>query len=196
MKRICSIVALLALVVLSTDAIAACLNCTNNKEFCLVTTSSNPTVTTQSTHILSFDGLNNGHVELYGKTCYLNPASEYTLEVYDCLPVNGAGILNDSKIEFFVNGAEYNDEAGFPAFTQGTFHVLLSLDTLKGTYATESIVSFEMADEEGESKRYRYEIFDEGTVTAVKCPRSTMSELAADAQFQALMNSLDRMGND
>jgi hypothetical protein len=186
MKKIYPIIALLAVVLMSTTAIAV----SANKELCLTTTSSNPLVTTQSTHILSYTGLNGGHVIFYGETCYYIPASPPGHEVRDCLPVFGSGILNENKLEIVVQGAEYNTEYGVGVFTQGIFHILLSIDTLTGTYASESVVNFEV-----EGQPLRQEIFDSGTATAVKCPAISQGEIEADKKFKKLIKQLDKLGN-
>jgi hypothetical protein len=183
MKKICLVVTVLALVLVSTAAIGQ-----SNKELCLVTQSSNPAVTAQSTHILSYTGLSNGHVLFYGETCYVVPANPPIPEVVDCLPVSGSGILNEGKLEFSVQGAEYNNEYGFGAFTTGIFHVLLSLDTLVGTFATESVTYYDIGEEP-----IQVEFFDTGTAAAVKCPAGSQSEKNADKQFEKLIKQLDAM---
>jgi len=183
MKKICLVVSVLALVLVSTAAIAQ-----SNKELCLDTQSNNPAVTTQTTYILSYTGLSNGHVLLYGETCYTIPANPPIPEVTDCLPVSGAGLLNEGKLEFSVQGSESNNEYGFNTFTTGIFHVLLSIDTLTGTYATESEVYYEVGEEP-----IQVEAFDTGTVTAVKCPAVSQSEKDADKQFEKLIKQLDSL---
>ena len=185
MKKIYSVVALLAFVFVSTTPIT--LNAAMaNKELCLTTTSSNTTAT--STHVLSYTGLSAGHVLFYGQTCYVVPANPPIPEVTDCLPVSGSGILNEGKLEFSIQGAEYNNEFGFGVFTTGIFHVLLSLDTLTGTYATESVSYYEV-----DPVPIQQEYFDTGTVTAVTCPAVPQSETAADRLFQKLIRQLDSL---
>lgn len=185
MKKICLVVALLAFVLVSTTATAK-----SDKELCLVTQSRNPAVTTQSTHILSYTGLSNGHVVLYGETCYVVPPNPPIPEVRDCLPVSGSGILNEGKLEFSVQGAEYNDEYGFGAFTTGIFHVVLSLDTFTGTYATESVTYYVV--ELGEEP-IQLEFFDAGTASAVKCPPVSQAEKDADKLFKQMIEELDNL---
>ena len=185
MKRICLVVTVLAMVLVSTAALAQ-----SNSELYLVTQSSNPAVTTESTHILSFTGVSNGHVLFYGETCYVVPANPPIPEVRDCLPVSGSGILNEGELEFSVQGAEYNNEFGFGAFTTGIFHVLLSLDTLAGTFATESVTYYDIGEEP-----VQVEFFDTGIAAAVKCPAVPQSEKDADKQFEKLIKQLDAMGN-
>ncbi len=188
MKKVCFVMVLLAVALVSTTAFA---QGKPNKELCLVAASNNPTVTTQSTHVLSYTGLANGHVLLYGETCYIIPATPPVAEVRDCLPVFGSGILNEGKLEFALQGAEFNTESGFAIFTQGTFHMLLSIDTLTGTYASESVNYFEV-----EGQPLQQEVFDSGTITAVKCPAVPKSELDADKQFKKLIDQLDKLGNE
>lgn len=184
-KRI-SVVALLVLVLIPATAFAQ--SSANNRELCLAAQSSNPAVTTQSTHVLSYTGLTAGHVLFYGETCYVVPANPPLPEVKDCLPVSGSGILNEGKLEFSMQGAEYNSESGFGVFTSGIFHVLLSLDTLTGTYATESVNYYQL-----ESGPLKQEFFDTGNVTAVKCPEVSQSEREADILFQKLIRQLDAL---
>jgi hypothetical protein len=186
MKKIYSIVALLAVVLVSTSAMAV----SANKELCLTTQSNNAAVTTQTTHILSYTALANGHVLIYGETCYIVPANPPIPEVKDCLPVSGSGILNEGKLEFSVQGAEYNNEYGFGAFTTGIFHMLLSIETLTGTYATESVTYYEVGD-----PPIQVEFFDSGTAAAIKCPAVSKSELEADKLFKKLVEQLDKLGN-
>jgi hypothetical protein len=186
MKKICYVVAVLVLVLVSTGAFAQ----KADKELCLITNSSNPAVTTQTNHILSYTALSNGHVLFYGETCYVVPANPPIPAVVDCLPVSGSGILNEGKLEFSVQGAEYNNEYGFGTFTSGIFHVLLSLDDLTGTYATESVTYYQV----GESPT-QVEFFDTGTAAAVKCPPVTKEEKDADKEFQQAIDRIDKLGN-
>jgi len=185
MKKVYVVVALLAVVLISTTAFA---QGKPNKELCLLTTSD--MVTASSTHILSYTGLSSGHVLLYGETCYTIPANPPIPEVVDCLPVSGSGMLNEGKLEFSVQGSEHNHEFGFGVFTTGIFHVLLQLDTLTGTYGTESVIYYEV-----EGGPIQVESFDTGTVEAVKCPAVSKSELDADKQFKKLIDQLDKLGN-
>jgi hypothetical protein len=185
MKKIYSIVALLALVLMSTSAMAV----SANKELCLTAQSNNAAVTTQTTYVLSYTALSDGHVLFYGETCYVVPANPPIPEVKDCLPVFGSGILNEGKLEFVVQGAEYNTEYGFGAFTTGIFHMLLSIETLTGTYATESVTYYQV----GAEPPIQVEAFDSGTAAAVKCPAVSKDEIAADKLFKKLVDQLDKL---
>jgi hypothetical protein len=186
MKKVCLIIALLVVALVSTTAYG---QGKADKELCLSATSNGAPVT--STHILSYSDLSAGHVLFYGETCYVVPANPPIPEVKDCLPVTGSGILNEGKLEFSVQGAEYNNEYGFGVFTTGIFHVLLSLDTLTGTYATESVSYYEVVN-----GPLQQESFDSGTATAVKCPAVSRSEMDADRQFRKSMDRIDRLGNE
>jgi hypothetical protein len=183
MKKIYSIVVLLALVLMSTSAIAA----TADKELCLYTSSSDGTATTQRTIHLSYTGLSAGHVSFYGESCYIISAVGEAPEVRDCMPMFGSGILNENMLEIGVQGVEVIVDYGARVLLSGVIHVLLSIDTLDGTYAGESVYYIG-----GE----RQELFESGPMTAVKCPAVSQSEIAADKQFKKLIDRLDRLGNE
>ncbi len=180
MKKIYLVVALLAFVLMSATAIAQ----KADKELCLSAYSDNADVT--STHILSYTGLSNGHVIFYGETCYVIPARVGAPESVDCLPVTGSGILYENKIEIAVQGAEYTTDFGPGIFTSGQTHFSISIPAMTGTYASLSVNYIE-----GE----KFQEFDNGTVTAVKCPAVSKSEIDADKQFKKLIDQLDKLGN-
>jgi hypothetical protein len=189
MKKICFVVAVLVLVLVSTSAFAQ----KANKEFCLNATTTSPApggqgepVTSQRTLVLSYSDLTNGHVIFYGESCYFIPAIPPNPEVKECMPVVGSGILSKNKLEFNVQGVEYMSSYGIGVFISGQSHVLLAIDTLTGTVAGESVYYI------GET---RQEIFDSGTIQAVKCPAVPQSELDADKQFKKLVDQLDKLGN-
>jgi hypothetical protein len=184
MKKIYSIVALLALVLVSTSAMAA----SADKELCLFTSSSDPTTstTTSRTLVLSYTGLNAGHVSFYGESCYIISAVGQAPEVRDCMPMFGSGILNENKLEIAVQGVEVIIDYGARVLLSGIIHVLLSIDTLTGTYAGESVYYIG-----GE----RQELFESGPMTAVKCPAVSKDEIAADKLFKKLVEQLDKLGN-
>ena len=98
MKKIYSIVALLAVVLMSTSAMAV----SADKELCLFTSSSDGTATTQMTIHLSYTGLSAGHVSFYGESCYIISAVGQAPEVRDCMPMFGSGILNENMLEIGV----------------------------------------------------------------------------------------------
>src|SRR5512135_73154 len=91
-KRICFVVVLLVLVLLSATAFAQ----KADKELCLTSKSDNSAVTSQNTHVLSYTGLSNGHVLFYGETCYVIPAANELPESTGCLPGSGSGILSNN----------------------------------------------------------------------------------------------------
>lgn len=183
MKKIYSIVALLALVLMSTSAIAV----TADKELCLYTSSSDGTTTTQRTLHLSYTGLSAGHVSFYGESCYIISAVGEAPEVRDCMPMFGSGILNENKLEIAVQGVEVIVDYGARVLLSGVIHVLLSIDTLDGTYNGESVYYIG-----GE----RQELFESGPMTAVKCPAVSKDEIAADKLFKKLIDQLDRLGTE
>jgi hypothetical protein len=183
MKKIYSIVVLLALVLISTSAIAA----TADKELCLYTSSSDGTATTQRTLVLSYTGLSAGHVSFYGESCYIISAVGEAPEVRDCMPMFGSGILNENMLEIAVQGVEVIIDYGARVLLSGVIHILLSIDTLDGTYAGESVYYIG-----GE----RQELFESGPMTAVKCPAVSRSEIDADMQFRRSMDRIDRLGNE
>ena len=182
MKKIYPIIALLAVVLMSTSAIAA----TADKELCLFTSSSDGTVTTQRTAHLSYTGLNAGHVSFYGESCYIISAVGEAPEVRDCMPMFGSGILNENKLEIAVQGVEVIIDYGARVLLSGVIHVILSIDTLDGTYTGESVYYIG-----GE----RQELFESGPMTAVKCPAVSKDEIAADKLFKKLVEQLDKLGN-
>ncbi len=190
MKKIYVVVVLLAFVLMSTTAIAQ----KADKELCLNATVTSPPPGTvgssgfsnQRTLALSYTGLSNGHVIFYGESCYDIAAAGTEPEVKGCMPVVGSGILSEGKLEFNVQGVEYMTSYGVGVFISGQTHILLSIDTLTGTYAGESVYYIE---------GNRQEVFDSGTVSAVKCPAVPKSEIDADNQFKKLIDQLDKMGN-
>jgi hypothetical protein len=183
MRKAYLIIALLALVLMSTSAIAV----TADKELCLFTSSSDGTVSTQRTVHLSYTGLSAGHVSFYGESCYIIPAVGQAPEVRDCMPMFGSGILNENMLEIAVQGVEVIVDYGARVLLSGVIHVLLSIDTLDGTYAGESVYYIG-----GE----RQELFESGPMTAVKCPAVSRSETDADWQFRRLIDRIDRLGNE
>jgi hypothetical protein len=189
MKKLCFVVAVLVLVLVSTSAFAQ----KGDKELCLNATGTTPApggqgnpVTSQRTIVLSYTGLSNGHVIFYGESCYDIPAVPPNPEVKDCMPVIGSGILDSSKLEFNLQGVEYMTSFGIGVFISGQMHVLLATDTLSGTYAGDS--TYYVADQ-------RQELLDTGTIAAVKCPATSKSEADADKQFQKLIDQIDKLGN-
>ena len=185
MRKIYSIIVLLALVLTSSVAMAA----STNNELCLVATTE-PTDTmpgTERTLILSFAGLTNGHVIFYGESCVIIAAVGEQPEVRNCMPVFGSGILFDDNLEIAVQGVEVLVEYGARVLLSGTIHVLLPIDTLDGTYNGESV--FYIGGE-------RQEIFESGEMKAVKCPRETRREQRADRRFERAIRRLDKLGNE
>ncbi len=180
MKKIYSVVALLAFALMSTTAMAAA-----NKELCLSATSDNAPVT--SSHTLSYTGLSNGHVLFYGDSCYAVPAAQGAPEAKDCLPVSGSGILYENKLEIAVQGVEYMADLGIGVFTSGQSHFWLSTDTMTGTYSNLSTNYLG-----GQS----FQEFDTGTVVAVKCHAVPKSEVDADKQFDKLIKKIDMLGTE
>ncbi len=184
MKKACIVVAVLVLILVSTSAFAG----KTDKQFCFIGTSDNPKVPgTSHKTILSYSDLSNGHVLFYGETCYVIPPANGSPEAVGCLPMTGSGILNEGKVELFLQGAESTTELGFHLLETFTMHVLLSMNTKTGRYANEVVDIVE-----GE----RIEVFDTGTTIAVKCPAPTQSELDSDKQFESMIKELDAMGNE
>jgi len=182
MKKIYLVVALLAVVLMSSSAMAV----SADKELCLFTSSSDGTASTQRTIHLSYTGLIAGHVSFYGESCYIISAVGEAPEVRDCMPMFGSGILNENQLEIGLQGVEVIIDYGARVLLSGAIHILLSIDTLDGTYAGESVYYIG-----GE----RQEVFESGPMTAVKCPAVTKSEIDADKQFKKLIDQLDKLGN-
>lgn len=189
MKKLCFVVAVLVLVLVSTSAFAQ----KADKELCLNAIGTTPppggqgdSVQSKRTLVLSYTGLTNGHVIFYGESCYTIPAIPPNPEVKDCMPVIGSGILANNKLEFNVQGTEYTNSYGVGVFISGQTHVLLTIDTLTGTYAGESV--YYIGD-------LRQELSDSGIITAEKCPTETKDEVDADKQFQKLIDQIDKLGN-
>ena len=185
MKKIYSIVVLLALVLVSTAAMAA----STNNELCLVSyiEGTDGTPGSERTLKLSYSDLSRGHVIFYGESCVVIEAIGDQPEVSNCMPVFGSGILYDDYLEIAVQGVETLVEYGARVLLSGTIHVLLPIDTLDGTYSGESVYYIG-----GE----RQEVFESGEISAVKCPQETRREQRADRRFERAIKRLDKLGND
>ncbi len=185
MKKIYSIIVLLALVLMSTAAMAV----STNNELCLVafTEATETTPSTERTLILSYAGLTNGHVIFYGESCIIIAAVGLAPEVRNCMPVFGSGILYDDNLEIAVQGVETIVEYGARVLLSGVIHVLLPIDTLDGTYSGESVYYI---------GGQRQELFESGEMSAVKCPRETRREERADRRFEKAIKRLDKLGNE
>ena len=182
MKKIYSIIVLLALVLMSTTAMAA----SADKELCLAATI-DTTPSSERTLILSYSDLSNGHVIFYGESCYIIAAVGEQPEVRECMPVFGSGILYGDNLEFAVQGVEVIVEYGARVLLSGAIHVLLPIDTLSGTFSGESVYYI---------GGVRQEVFESGLMDAVKCPRETRREERADQRFERAIKRLDKLGDE
>lgn len=135
-KRICSIIAFLAMVLMLTAAIAQ----TADREMCLSAKPGNADITTIPA--VSHTEVSNGHVISHGGTCYNIPAAPGASTSVDCLPEHGSVILRGDKIEVAVQGIECTTDFGPNVFTSGQTHFWISTDTMTGAYASQSFNSF------------------------------------------------------
>jgi len=170
-----SLLALATFVFLSTNGYAG----NTEQEFCLEAASPLTNVTHHLT--LSFTGLKNGHVLLYGASCYdLLPVTS------DCVPVEGTAILFENKLEMVMHGAENQADFGVDVFLTGNTHFWIDdLTQLTGTWASESITYIEGGPQ-------GLQEFDKGTVKAVSCPAVTEAEKQADNEFANIFKALDK----
>ena len=184
MKKIYSIVALLAVVLISTSAMAV----PADKELCLFTSvpATDSTPSSERTLTLTYTGLDDGHVIFYGESCYIIGAIGQQEEVRDCMPVFGSGILYEDILEIGLQGVEAIVKYGARVLLSGTTHIWLSTNTLDGTLTGESVYYIG-----GE----RQEVYEFLPIAAVKCPAISQQEIAADKKFKKLIEQLDKLGN-
>jgi hypothetical protein len=170
-----SVLALTTFVLLSTNGYAG----NAEREFCLDAASTLSNVTHHLS--LSFSGLKNGHVLLYGSSCY-----ELLPSTADCVAVSGTAILFENKLEMTVHGTETQSDLGVDVFLSGNTHFWIDdLYLLAGTWASESLVFIEGGPQAQQQ-------FDKGLVKAVSCPRATDAEKQADNEFANLIRALDK----
>jgi hypothetical protein len=170
-----SVLALATFVLLSTNGYAG----DTEREFCLEATSTLTDVTHHLT--LSFTGLKNGHVLLYGSSCYdLLPFTS------DCVPTEGTALLFENKLEISVHGSETQTDLGVDVFLSGNTHFWIdNLTQLTGTWASESITYIEGGPQ-------GLQEFNKGTVKAVACPAVTEAEKQEDNEFANIIRALDK----
>jgi hypothetical protein len=178
MKKSTTIVGLLMFALCApTQAMA------DNNELCL--RASSPATQSTNTMTLSYSGLKAGHVQVYGDSCYIIPAANGLPESRDCMPVHGNGILHENKIELAVLGIEKQADLGIENYASILTHISLSLDTLTGTLANETVAY-------SAGQPTPVEFFGTATVEAVTCPAVTADEEAADKKFRQAVKRLDR----
>jgi hypothetical protein len=154
-----------------------------DRELCLQVTSAISNIT--HTLTLTYSGLRDGHVLLYGDGCYVIPAGNGNAESADCLPLLGSGVLHEDKLEVAVQGIETQGDFGRNIFTSSQTHIWLKLSDLTGTWVAESLTLIENGDPKGHQQ------FDKGAAKAVRCLPVTDAAKEADKRFKDLVKRLD-----
>ncbi len=178
MKKFTAIIGLSVFAFCATTQVMA-----ENKELCLKISSTGSQST--GTMTLSYAGLKAGHVQVYGDSCYVIPPANGLPEAKDCMPVQGSGILYENKIELGVTGIEKQADLGIENYASIFNHISLSLDTLTGTLASETVAY-------SAGQPTPVEFFSTATVEAVTCPAVTDAEVEADKKFRQAVKLLDR----
>lgn len=155
----------------------------DDRELCMEVTSAVTNI--KHTLTLSYSGLRDGHVLLYGDGCYVIPAGNGNAESADCLPLFGSGVLHEDKLEVVVHGTETQADFGKNIFTTSQTHIWLNLTTLVGTWTAESLTLIEGGDPKGHQQ------FDKGAAKALPCLPVTNAAKEADRRFKELIKRLD-----
>jgi len=138
---------------------------------------------TRTIYMLSYTGLQNGHMVLAGEVCYsFPPYDPVDPNSNDCLPVIGSGILFEDQIEIITQSAEFSRESGVDIYFSGTAHLWVDISSFTGEY-----------NRHGDAwiGGVLYEYYEHGTLEPLKCPVRT-GEAENDRKFKAAIRDFDK----
>jgi len=152
-----------------------------NNQFCF--TSIPDESPTRSIYMLSYTGLQNGHMVISGELCYsFPPYDPVDPNSNDCLPLVGSGILFENMIEIITQSAEFSSESGVDTFFSGTAHLWVDTSSFTGDY-----------NRHGDAwiGGVLYEYYEHGTVEPLQCPVRP-GEAVNDRNFKKAIQDFDR----
>lgn len=129
-----------------------------NQEICLKLASA--ATGTSETISVSYTNVYKGRFLFFGEACYGFVYNGIT--VADCNPVHGSGIIRNNSIQISLLETSDSVALGVEDFARETFHLMLSTDTLSGTFASETVAYVNHTSTP-------VQLFSNGTVTRTAC---------------------------
>jgi hypothetical protein len=178
MKRLLIAVSIIAVSI--TFGVGLC-QAQSDNQFCF--TSIPDVSTTHTIYMLSYTGLQNGHMVIAGEICYsFPPYDPVDPNSNDCFPVIGSAILFEDKLEMVTQSGEFHRETGVDMFFSGTAHLWVNRSTFVGEYNRNGIAWIA-----GEI----YEYYEHGSLEPLKCPVRA-GEAESDNNFKKTIKAFDK----
>jgi hypothetical protein len=178
MKRLFILISIIAFSI--TFSVGLC-HARGDNQFCF--TSIPDESPTRTYYMLSYFGLQNGHMVIAGEVCYsfppYDPADRTT---NDCFPVVGSGILFEDKLEIMVQSSEFSRESGVDIQFSGSSHLWVDRSSFTGEYNRNGIAWIG-----GQEIEY----YEHGTLEPLKCPVRP-GEAESDKAFKKAIKDFDK----
>jgi hypothetical protein len=138
---------------------------------------------TRTIYMLSYTGLQSGHMVISGEVCYsFPPYNPVDPTSNDCFPVIGSGILFEDKLEFVTQSGEFSRDSGIDTLFSGTAHLWVDRSSFTGEYNRYGIAWI---------GGISYEYYERGALEPLKCPVRP-GEAESDRKFKEAIKDFDR----